>query len=337
MPVLICELDCPGHGNGFEPNGESFRNYFGVPVGEMYEGKMDIANQITVASIQTLYAILKRNNEETKQLKMYLYNVACCLADESQNVKNAGMYESVANYMYNVDYLIGLSGTPFREDNQTLEMNSLVGFIIYSKTTQELEADGWLVPTKTYFLSIEQNEDQVDGIDYHQNYESFITKNNPRNEVVRDFTMKYREQKKILILVKSIDHGKALMELIEGSFFLNGKTAKKKRKTKCDEFKNTRDLVLISMTSICATGIDVPSLDIVFNASANGSDITTLQAIGRPKRLFEGKEFGYYIDFSDESEYFQPMANKRVNALERFGNEVIKIHHTEWSEKIQIE
>lgn len=308
---------------------EEFERYLGVEIGEMSEGNLDISKQITVASIQTIVSILKRKNEDCKKLKMYLYNVTCCIADESQNVKDSGMYEDISNQLVNIEYMLGLSGSPFRSDNTTLDMNSLVGFIIYKKSTKELEEEGWILPTKTYFLSTPQNDGTETG-KYHEDYQTFITNNNLRNNIIKDVVSSYKDKKKILVLVKSIEHGELLEELIPDSFFLYGSTPKKQRKEMFNKFKHENGLVMISMVSIFGTGVDIPDLDIVINASAFGSDISSIQTIGRTKRRSEGKKHGIFIDFLDEGIY-QPMSRKRIKMLEEFGNPVEKIHHIEWN------
>jgi len=314
---------------------DEFENYLGVKVGRMAEGNLDIDKQITIGGIQTIAAILKRKNKTSKELKMYLYNVTATIADEAQGTKDSGMYKQISDELVNLEYMIGLSGSPFRNGPDSLEMNALVGFVIYKKTTKELEDEGYLCPTKTYFLGTPQNKDQYETPEYHENYQSFITKNTLRNETIRDIVNKYKDKKKIMILVKSIEHGELLEKIIPSSFFLYGSTPKKKRKDMYEEFKHTNGLIMISMVSIFGQGIDVPDLDILINASAFGSDISSIQTIGRTKRKYPGKIFGYYIDFNDLG-IFRLMAKKRMKMLESFDNPVDKsLHITEW-EKMEI-
>jgi superfamily II DNA or RNA helicase len=209
-------------------------------------------------------------------------------------------------------------------------MNALVGFVIYSKTTLELEKEGYLCPSKTYFLGCPQNDDQFESNEYHENYQSFITKNEKRNDTIKSIVGAWKSKKKILILVKSIEHGEMLESMIDDSFFLYGSTPKKKRKDMFEKFKNENGLVMISMVSIMGIGINIPNLDMIINASAFGSDISSVQTIGRTKRKSEGKKYGMFIDFNDEN-LFQPMANKRMKMLEEFGNPVDKsLHITQW-------
>jgi hypothetical protein len=94
---------------------ECFSEYLGVEIGTMMEGNIDTNKQITVASIQTLCAILKRKNEDTKQLKLFLHNVTLLIFDECQNCSDGGQYQTIANCLNNAVYVVGLSGSPFRK------------------------------------------------------------------------------------------------------------------------------------------------------------------------------------------------------------------------------
>lgn len=93
-----------------------FESYLGVEVGEMSEGNLCIDKQIVVGSIQTIFAILRRNDETSRKLQLYLHNVTLMIADESQNLKNSGMYGTVSATLHNLVYCFGLSGSPWRND-----------------------------------------------------------------------------------------------------------------------------------------------------------------------------------------------------------------------------
>ena len=93
---------------------------------------------------------------------------------------------------------------------------------------------------------------------------------------------------------------------------------------------------MVSMIQIMGTGVDIKDLNITINASANGSDVATIQLVGRGKRRALDKTVNLFIDFSDEG-LFQPHANKRIKVLKEYGNEVNVNHVTEWREVIKLE
>jgi len=327
---------------------EELENYLGVEVGLMTEGNMDINKQITVASVQTIYSIIdgdkqyrrqvviaRRNGEYDKVdalnkkieerlemsnlLKKYLYNITCCIADEVQNVKDSGYYRSIYKNLANVVYCIGLSGTPWRTAGDTLEMNALEGFPIYKKLSDELTEEGFLTPSKCLFLKI-NNSHSSDK--YNDAYVEGVVENDARNDIIGKIVETYGANKKILILTRRVKHAEILNELIPNSLVITGSTDKKKRKKNYETFKNTNGFVLIGSSKIFSSGIDIPDLDIIINASAHKSSIDSIQIIGRVKRKSEGKKMGYYIDFKDQGRFFDKASKERMDILKTFGEEV---------------
>ena len=95
------------------------------------------------------------------------------------------------------------------------------------------------------------------------------------------------------------------------------------------EFKNPEsDMVLISMVKIVGTGLDVPSLDILINMSANKSNSDTIQLLGRAKRKYEGKTMGYYISFMDKG-MFAGAAREQMLILKKYDEFIGILEHGE--------
>ena len=89
-----------------------------------------------------------------------------------------------------------------------------------------------------------------------------------------------------------------------------------------NEFKNGDLNVLISTVSIWAEGLDMSSLNVIINASANKGDIRTVQMLGRVLRTLDGKENAHYYDFIDESRFFRLASYARKTALLKEGHAV---------------
>ena len=306
-----------------EQTADNLSDFMGIKIGRMYEGTLDINNQVTVASIQTISSILDRGDASSKALITYLFNLNALFFDECQNVSDKGFYNKILKYLVNADYIIGLSGSAWRNyEPETLSMKALVGDIIYSKTTAELEAEGFICPTKCYFIR-PPIKDMAEGKfgNYHDAYDYYVTRNVLRNTMVANIVNMYRDEKKILVLTKLISHGEIIQESIPDSFLVNSKTGTSERRTMFTDFKNLPGKVLIGSQQIFSTGIDIPDLDMIINVSASKSSIMAIQSIGRVKRKFPGKEFGYYIDFFDgDIEVFKQGSKKRLFLLEDHGN-----------------
>lgn len=309
---------------------EAFGEYLGIDIGVMHEGNLNINNQITVASVQTIDAILKRNDETTRLLITYLFNVNVVCFDECQNVKDKSFYSTILKYTVNTDYILGFSGSPFRNPvEETLSMNALVGDIIYSKSTGDLEKENWIIPTQSFFIRPLNKDLPTTSSSYQEDYDIHVLNNSIRNKLIFEIVNKYKSMKKIIILTKYRKHNKILLELIPNSLCIDSFTPRKQRREIFNKFKSTRDLILISTIQLMASGINIPDMDVIINASATKSPIMTIQSIGRVKRKSSGKEFGIFVDFFDgDSDKLRAGSKKRIQILEEYKNTCKIIYNT---------
>ena len=301
---------------------KELEDYLGINVGLMTSGQIETDEQITVASIQTIAAILKRKDQSSVDLKQYLSTINCCIWDESQTVRSAGMYNLLSSCLINNHYYIGLSGSPWRNYKpESLEMNAVVGFVGYTKSVQELEAEGYITPTKCYFISYDDKK-VMPKMKYADAYTNCIVKNDTRNGIIKDLCYKFKD-KKIIVMCKRIEHVEILHEMISDSVMITGSTGKKKR---AEDFKNFKESknggVLIGMLKIFSAGIDIKNLDVLINASAHKSSIDSVQSIGRVKRKSDGKEYGLYIDFCDSYKFMDKAYKERKKILNEYGNNI---------------
>ena len=309
---------------------EDFEDDLGVEVGLMTEGNLVVSKQVTVASIQTICAIAKRNDDEAQLLRKYLANITVTIFDECQGVTDAGMYMTLVHLLRNNVYMFGLSGSPWRrERDTTLEMNALCGFIIYSKKAKELEKEGYLCPAKAFFIDNTPYRVPIEE-DYHAIYDEVVVESEERNKKIVDIvTAMVERKKKVLVITKKVDHANRLGRCIENSFVITGSTDKKKRQEHFSLFRDPDNTtVLVGSSKIFSAGINIPSLDVIINASAHKSSIDSVQILGRIKRMHNGKKYGYYIDFFDDVAYLNRAAQER--------SEVICREHTQVHEFLDV-
>jgi superfamily II DNA or RNA helicase len=316
---------------------ESYQDELGVNIGMMNEGNLVIDKQITIASIRTLHAILKRDNDESKQLKTYLANVTCTIMDECQNVSDVGMYFTISKYLINNVYMIGLSGSPFRNDGATMGMFSLTGSIIYTKTIKELQDEGFAVPVRTYFIENKCPEFSIEEKDgkeltdirsmYNENYRVNLIENEDRNKMIVDLVAFFmKQQMKVLVVAKSLEHIDILSQKLPKASVITGQTNKIQRKELYTEFKESTGL-LIGQYKIFSAGIDIPDLDVIINCVGNKSLNDVVQMAGRPMRKAPGKTFGYYIDFCDyNNKFLSKASSERKRILKQYGFDVQTLH-----------
>jgi len=141
-----------------------------------------------------------------------------------------------------------------------------------------------------------------------------------------------QQDKMTLILVRQINHGKILEELIPGSCFISGTSSKKKRKDHIQAMKNHEAPVTIS-TSIFDQGVDVKPLQVLIQAGSGKSPTRALQRIGRIIRPYEypdgtKKTEAIAIDFMDHCRYMLGHSKKRLKIYQtepEFNIETLKI------------
>jgi len=297
----------------------------GIEVGQVGGGVIDW-HQVTVATIQTLVKHLV-------EFAPYLRTFRIGIFDECHKI-SARSYIQVGTQMINTEYRLGMSGTAFRDDGNDMGITSVVGDKIFDLSSKELIKQGWLVKPTIEFVKNYMPIDEVkayeerlktglinETLDYANSYNVFISQNKYRNDTIIDLVNK-NQGKKILILTKLVDHGKELEENILGSRHLYGGTNKIEREEILNQFKAGDINILISTISIFAEGLDIPSLDIVLNASANKGNVKTIQVLGRVLRKLEGKENAKYIDFMDELKFFTLASLARKKALIKEGHDV---------------
>jgi len=298
----------------------------GLEIGRIGTGEVDIQG-VTVATIQTLISRLD-------DLKDYLLQVRVVIMDEAHKVA-AKSYYKIGSYLRNTEYRLGITATAFRDDGNDMMIAATLGKILFDISSFKLIKGGFLVKPEIVFVKYkideeymkEMEEDVVEDIKttnktiqkYMVLYKRFIVENKIRNLVIKDLVLKNID-KRILVLVKMVEHGKNLEKLLPESRYLYGALNKTERFNLFDDFKAGRLKVLISTVSIFAEGIDVPELNIIINASANKGDVKTLQILGRVLRKSEGKEKAYYYDFIDGFKQLDTGYNARKNILKEEGH-----------------
>ena len=114
-----------------------------------------------------------------------------------------------------------------------------------------------------------------------------------------------------LLLVESIEQGKAFSEQIPGSVLAYSRMGIKARRA-CIEGARDGSIKCMIATSLADEGLDIPRLSFAVLTSCGKSSRLAEQRTGRVLRQFEGKEIGRIYDFTDNG---TPMG--RRNSVER--------------------
>tara|TARA_Y100001938_G_scaffold151131_1_gene246375 strand:+ start:3407 stop:4882 length:1476 start_codon:yes stop_codon:yes gene_type:complete len=305
------------------------RRLGGEDVGIIMSNKWDV-RKFTIASADTLARRFKPHRmsdaalERKQQVEALLTSIKVVVIDECHTLASDGLF-SIVRYC-TAPYRFGLSGTPFkRGDKQDLKLIALTGEVCYKVTNKEMIEDGVSVPTDIAFIDIDKPKLPI-GIDYQTAYDEGIVHNIYRNKSICEAALKYNNlNKQTLIIVKKIDHGHILSDLLvsSGKFiphtFIHGSLPTEERAEALDNFKNGITKILIA-SSILDQGVDIPNIDVLIFASGGNSYIRAIQRVGRGLRLHDSKDKLIVVDFSDRTNKYlakHSLERIRTYSLER--------------------
>ena len=244
--------------------------------------------------------------------------------------------EELGKQAKNAYYRLGLSGTPWRMDNQEIRIEGTLGRKIIEVSASDLIELGFLVPPKIFVCNVSENNG---GETYPDIYSNNIVNNWERNYRIKQFAEGFKEAgRPTLILVERREHGDILEGMIEDAVFVPG--GDKGVDDPTDEEKNYRrrmlnavennDIVLIA-TQWANVGVDAPKIATLILAGSNQSSVTTYQQVGRVLRCVgpnievskqNNKPDAIIIDFMLEQKNLKSHCNmrKKVYRNERAWN-----------------
>ncbi len=238
------------------------------------------------------------------------------IADECHHW-SAKTCQIISDYSINARFKFGLSGTPWRDEGDDMLIDACFGKLIAEINASFLIRKGILVQPQIYFvhnsLQMEKN------IPYQTAYKQGIVENEKRNGIIANIAQKMKDNgRNTLILVKHIEHGSTLEQMIPGAVFLKGKDSSKTRQAHIEQMRQKKIPITIA-TSIFDEGVDVKPLDGLILAGSGKSQTRALQRIGRVIRTYEDpisgfvKKDAYIVDFQDNFIYMNNHSNRRRN------------------------
>ena len=244
-------------------------------IGLIEEGRFE-PKKITVAVINTLWqrAIKGKN----KQVLSYLEGIEHLISDETHHIIDSKMFKQTINKCINTIARHGFSGTPFSLTTDDVELESVTGPPLSRVTMSQLIEEGW-VSTPHIFMIRYDSSPIGRTYNYASLYSQGIVKNAVRNRIITEVVSgEYfnSESVSILVLIRIIEHGKLIRDLLleEGIDrdqieYIHGSTPGFVREEVKDKFKR-KDIRIVIASSIWSEGIDIPTVDVLFKADGGG-------------------------------------------------------------------
>jgi superfamily II DNA or RNA helicase len=145
-------------------------------------------------------------------------------------------------------------------------------------------------------------------------YQEGIVRNLQRNQLVIELLLAFLSSPtrggNALVLVERIEHGQELQRLLAARGkkveFIEGTNTKDAVRDKWLEALKRQEIDALISSAILDEGVDIPGLEIIFNAAGGSCERAVVQRAGRPGRIDRvgSKTRCLYVDFDDQEPAF---------------------------------
>jgi len=278
-----------------------FEKEIGITPSLIGDGHSEFGN-VTIGMIQTLLSNLgirttsfEKDSTKIKDVKEQLLKYNMVISDEAHCLGTQLSYKLLKHFK-NAMYRYGFSATPFHRD-EALMIEAAIGPILYEKRPTDL-AGQYISHAKIVFVEFSHRGKISKLVSYGDLYKQAVVNNTERNLLIKKIAEKF-SNRKVLIAVRYVEHGKILNSMIPGSCFVHGSISSEERVRVLESFRKG-DIKCVINTVIWEQGIDIPEAEVLIDARAERSTLGFIQLIGRVLRKTNTKDTALIIDIADK-------------------------------------
>ena len=287
-------------------------------IGTITEGKVNIGNGITFATIQTMSKL----NLEGYQNFWDLIVVDECHRCAGSPTVVTQFYKVLSSLSAKNKY--GLSATVHRSDGLIVATKSLLGDIVYEVDPSEVKDKIMQIGIQPIGTGIKISPccQNSDGTLNFTHLITYLCENQERNKtIVRQ--LENHSQFSSLILSDRLNHLETLISMLpaemrEQAAMISGKmttkAGKQERKQAIEDMRSGRKKYLFATYSLAKEGLDIPCLERLYMVTPQKDYAVITQSIGRIARTCEGKKEPVCYDFVDDILYLYKAYKKRCKA-----------------------
>ena len=292
-------------------------------IGTITEGKVNIGEGITFATIQTM---CKLDMSRYKDLWDIVIVDECHRCTGTPTAMT--QFYKVLNAL-SARHKIGLSATVHRSDGMIAATYALLGEIIY--TVPEIAVGDKIMKVGIYpvgtGVGMSRECMNTDGTLNYQKLISYLCNSQDRLHFVASWIVSESEHS-CLILSDRLEHLENLMNCLPtkmraDAVMVSGKMTSKKGKAEreqaIEDMRTGRKKYLFATYSLCKEGLDIPRLDRLFMTTPVKDYAVVVQSIGRIARTFEGKGEPIVYDFVDNIGYLMRAYKQRCRHYRKAG------------------
>jgi superfamily II DNA or RNA helicase len=289
-------------------------------------------NVMTVQSLNKALDKKREGKELSKKDKEIIdayKDAEVIIQDEAHHVKAETFKENIDES--NTKHIYGLTATPYRDENDELEVYSRLGSEVINISPDELIEKGKLVPPEINVIDVPAREEARVASEkykgsrgskrYNAIREAQVFNNPKRNKMIKELA-EQQEQKgrTTLVFVDRIEHGENLSKELNAPFLNGQKSTKKQRRINEEILQDVREgdkKTIVATQQLFGEGFDMPAIDSLIIASAGKSRVQTMQKAGRALRPKKGKEKCEIYEFRDNVPYLDEHTRERIHTYEQ--------------------
>jgi len=319
-PSFRCLYIVPDLGLAEQTSGD-FKSY-NVPFSvQKWTGNSPIdTNNLSNVVIANLGILQSKNTDLS-----WLENIDALVVDEVHKIRKGNEVNKIIKII-KTPIRFGFTGTMPENLMDQWNIIGKIGPIIYEKHSHELRLENYVSNVHVQILKLTYKEDPfkdvvISSANLYREEVRFLMRSRFRNNVIGRVAC--RLDNNSLILVDFIEHGEALYKTIKElcpekhCYFIRGEVEVTEREKIRQLMENRTDVVVVAISKIFSTGINIKNLHYIVFACGGKAKIKIVQSIGRGLRLHKDKDKLIIFDIADEFKYSSAHLDKRIALYEK--------------------
>ena len=296
-------------------------------LGTITEGKVNIGEGITFATIQTMCRL------DLSQYKHYWDVIIVDECHRCSGTPTAMTQFSKVLSSLSARHKYGLSATVHRSDGTIAATYALLGEIIHTVPDAAVGDRIMKVAVSPVGTGVPIHRKclNTDGTLNYTKLISYLCETESRNHIITQFIVENRDHPS-LILSDRLDHLRTLIAMlpadmqsmavmVDGS--MTSKKGKLAREQAIEDMRCGRKKYLFASYTLAKEGLDIPCLERLYLTTPKKDYAVITQSIGRIARTHPGKQKPVCFDFVDNISYLVKTYKKRCATYRKQGCEII--------------
>ena len=292
-------------------------------IGTITEGKVNIGQGVTFATIQTMCKL---------DLSQYKDMWDLIIVDECHRVCGSPtqmtMFAKVLNSL-SARHKYGLSATVHRADGMIQATFALIGDVVYTVPDEAVSDKVMQVGIQPIGTGVKLTPEclNTDGTLNYTKLINYLASCFTRNKGIVDVLIENKD-KSCLVLSDRLEHLETLLNMLPEDMrcqaaMISGKMTTKKGKAEreqaIEDMRTGKKKYLFATYSLAREGLDIPCLERLIMASPVKDYAVVVQSIGRIARTYEGKSNPICYDFVDSIKMTEKMFKQRLRHYKKEG------------------